>query len=94
MVWGAIVGLAEVYSLPLVQPSPQEIKQALCGRRDASKLDVEKAVTEWAEVPDHVRHDFERRVPKSQRNHAFDALGAVAASARSDIVRAAMGGGR
>lgn len=41
MAWGGLV--TTWYAPPICQASPQEIKRALCGRADASKLDVEQA---------------------------------------------------
>lgn len=79
--WGVISTLALLLDLPVVQASPQDVKKALCGRKNASKEDVEGAI--------------ERRYPdlswpraKDDREHVADAAGVVVACLDSEVVRA------
>jgi crossover junction endodeoxyribonuclease RuvC len=70
LAWGTIAEIARSYRAPVVQASPQEIKIALCGRKNASK--------------DDVILEIERRFPEVQWpkrlalwEHAADAVGAA-----------------
>ena len=68
MAWGAIgTALLEV---PIIQISPVDVKNRLCGMKTASKALVEERVKdrildagEWLE-----------RIAKTQRNHVADAM--------------------
>ncbi len=92
MAFGVIAAVAQRHGLPVVQASPQQVKKALCGRRDASKMDVKGAL--------------ERRYsglpwPPQQTlvEHAADALAAAVACLEHQVVRmarrmAASGSGR
>ena len=80
--FGVVFGLAEKHRLPLVMASPQAVKQAVCGRKDASKDDVILAI--------------ERRFPAVEwptqstlREHAADAIAVVLACLDSDALRMA-----
>ena len=42
--WGVLITIAELFDLPMVQASPQDVKKALCGNRSASKVEVQKAL--------------------------------------------------
>jgi crossover junction endodeoxyribonuclease RuvC len=85
--WGILASIAEQFGLPIVQASPQEIKKKLCGHADASKEEVEANVRAMYAL----RADcgLLRDVPKSLREHAWDALSAVAACQDSDVIRMA-----
>lgn len=73
MAWGAIgTALLEV---PIIQISPVDVKNRLCGMKTASKALVEERVKdrildagEWLE-----------RIAKTQRNHVADAMAAALA---------------
>jgi Holliday junction resolvasome RuvABC endonuclease subunit len=83
--WGVLASLCEAKSLPMVQASPQEVKKVLCGKKDASKEDVQQALNvrfNW--VPKKMLE--EQKVTKSDLEHPYDALAAVVACARSEIV--------
>ena len=83
LTWGVLVALAERHELAIVQASPQEVKRALCGRKDASKDDVaEKLRGRWPEL-----EQLEESVTRSQREHPYDALAAAAVAMTSDVVR-------
>ena len=81
--WGIIAALAERHELAIVQATPQEVKRSLCGRKDASKDDVADALRRrWPEL-----EVLEDAIPRSQREHPFDALAAAAVALTSDVVR-------
>lgn len=84
--WGVICALAQVRDVPIVQASPQQIKQAVTGSKTASKLDVEAALLKryGNQIEQLVAH-----LPDSQHEHAFDALAAVVACLDSDVLRMA-----
>lgn len=80
--WGLLVGLVFARDLPLLEASPQEIKKRICGRRDASKEELERElVRRYEPLPPEV--------PASLREHAYDALGAAVACLDSDVIRLA-----
>ena len=88
MCWGSIATLSFERKLPVVQASPQEIKKTLCGKKDASKEEVEAAVK--------LRYgDFDKYLAdlaKSYREHAYDSAGAViTALEKSEVIRAVRG---
>lgn len=72
MSWGLLVSIGA----PLVQASPQAIKQAVCGGKTASKLEVQAAVTS-------VFPGALDAVAKGKREHMADAVGAVLACQHS-----------
>jgi len=80
--WGIIGTLAEMMNLPIVQSSPQDIKKHVCGRRDASKEEIQEVMAKRFSL------DLDSFL-KSKREHCFDALGAVEAAMDSEIVRLA-----
>jgi Holliday junction resolvasome RuvABC endonuclease subunit len=91
MCWGVIATLADRYNLPVTQASPQEIKKALCGKKDASKEDVQSAIYSLYPVTDSrvtncIKTDILRGVPPSMREHPFDALAAVVACKESEVL--------
>ena len=91
MCWGVIATLAHRYNLPVTQASPQEIKKSLCGRKDASKEDVQDAIHKLFPVTDNrvtncVRPSILQAVPLSMREHPFDALAAVVACKESEVL--------
>ena len=90
-VWGVLADLCFVYSLPMTQASPQEIKKVLCGDKAATKEQVQQA------LETRYQHDFllfTQQVPKGQWEHGFDAAGAVVACLDTDVLKMArrMGG--
>ncbi len=85
---GCVIALAEVLGgLPIAEASPQDVKQAVCARKDASKQDVERAVLErW---PGAEALCAAGRVRKSDREHVFDAAAVFVACLESDALRMA-----
>ncbi len=85
MCWGVVATLSAQSNLPVVQASPQEIKKCLCGKKDASKEEVEEAVKRRYGQTDAMLAD----VAASYREHAYDAMAAVVtALERSEVIRA------
>lgn len=86
LAWGVLVGRLESNGLPLVQASPQEVKVAACGRRDASKADVLEAMRKRFTRVDRYLNEIH---PAGDREHAVDALAVVVACLESEVVRLA-----
>ena len=78
--WGLVVALSCLYGVPIVQASPQEIKDVVCGNKQASKDDVQRALSQQFQVPLDTW-------TKGRREHPFDALGAVLACQDSEVIR-------
>lgn len=82
MAFALVVAVAKVRRLPLVQVTVNDVKLATCGRRDASKEEVIRAMEErypgivWPE-------------PRGVIEHAADAVGAVVAALDGDTLRLA-----
>jgi crossover junction endodeoxyribonuclease RuvC len=83
--WGSIVTLAYVQSIPIVQCSPQQLKQAVCGDRSASKEAVQEVLQRmYSYAPGLLTS-----VAPSAQEHPYDALGAVVAAKDSDVLKLA-----
>lgn len=82
MCWGVVTALALQYGAPIIQASPQEIKKALCRTNSASKGEVEEAVKRSYDYIDTLLST----VPRSYREHAYDATGAVMACLDSTVL--------
>lgn len=80
--WGVIVAMAEQRQLAVVQASPQEIKLAMCGAKNASKEDVEAAVEKKASVARLLEG-----TARSYHEHAYDSVAAVLTCLDSDVMR-------
>lgn len=82
--WGAIGSVFEPGIV--VQRRPQELKVDLCGKKTASKQEVEEAackrITGLRQALD--------TLPRTQQNHAADAAAAVLSSMESQVVKIAM----
>jgi crossover junction endodeoxyribonuclease RuvC len=84
MCWGSIATFSLLRGLSLVQSSPQEIKKALCGRKDASKEDIAEAVRKRYVGVEKMLEP----VTPSVREHAYDAFASIAASLdTSEVIR-------
>ena len=89
--YGVLAAVAARHRIPLLQASPQAIKKKLCGRRDASKLDIEAVVRSRVT---HMSVDgardfssFADQIPKSKREHCFDAAAAVFACCDAEPIQ-------
>ena len=79
--WGVVIEGARHGGIPIVQASPQEIKQSVCGKKTASKDEIGWALDGRFECRDALAG-----VPESQWEHAYDALGAVVACLESPVL--------
>jgi|TARA_Y100000296_G_scaffold79548_1_gene103686 Holliday junction resolvasome RuvABC endonuclease subunit len=83
---GVLIGICEERRIPMIEATPQAIKAYLTGNNGASKKQVEAAVLATA--------GFEsmglllENVAPSQREHAYDAAGAILACQNHEIVLA------
>ncbi len=81
--WGVIVAVAVAYSVPIVQASPQQVKKALTGKRNASKEEVQRGVEAYFGG----LIDWPTR--KEDVEHAADAAAAVIACMPSETIQMA-----
>jgi len=84
LAWGAIVTLAEMLDLPIVQASPQEIKHEMTGAKSATKDAVREAATEGTTGVDWSKFN------KGDLEHMGDALGAALTCLDSEVARVAL----
>lgn len=82
LAWGVIAAILERHGIPLVQASPQEVKKSLCGRKDASKDDVQVAVEGLVEAVTWPPQ-------KTLIEHAADAIAVVLTCRDSEVLRMA-----
>lgn len=91
MCWGVISALIHTRELSIVQASPQEVKQALCSRKDASKAEIREAVESrfGADLSGRI-YDADGRVltRKDRFEHPYDALASAVACLKSEVVQA------
>lgn len=88
--WGLLAAVASEHGIPVVQASPQEIKKAVCGRKDASKEDVQTALqARYPLLAESVTKNggpsILRDVPRSLWEHPYDAAAAVIACRDSEV---------
>lgn len=84
--WGVIICMRHARRLPLVQSSPQEIKLALCKKKDASKADIKAALLKryaGKGVERYLAH-----IPTSAEEHGWDSLASIVCALNSDVARA------
>lgn len=88
LAYGVLAGCMEGDQIPAVSPTPQAIKKSLTGRSSATKSEVERAVRErfGAEAASTFA-ELEKQIPKTRREHAFDAAAVILASLDSEVVR-------
>lgn len=86
---GLVDALAVVADCGLVEPTPQEVKKVICGRRDASKDDVlEAAKRRFPELAELLPPQ------KTLLEHAADAVAVGVVALGSDLVRTALAADR
>ena len=78
--WGVLCALLDSRRIPLVQASPQDVKKAVTGRKDASKDEVVLAVE--ARYP-----EVEWPSQSTLQEHAADAVAVVVACLDSEVIR-------
>jgi len=81
--WGVIASIAELYDYPVVQASPQQVKQQMCEVKWASKKAVQAGLREI--FPGLAWRDF----AAGDVEHVADALAVAITCLDSDVVRAA-----
>lgn len=84
MSFGIVATLAELHGLPICEASPQEIKRTVTGSASSSKASVLEAISElegFGSLGSHLQP-----IPPSMREHPVDAIGAVLACRRAEIV--------
>lgn len=85
MCWGVLAAIAQQKHLPLTQASPQEVKKAVCGKKDASKTDVQQALGALFPAQLTGSGHLCSKVPPSAQEHPYDALAAVIACRDSEV---------
>ena len=81
--WGLIASM----DLPVFQMSPQAIKSSVCGRKSASKSDIEEELISM--FSGKTGQDIElllKDLPRSKREHPYDALAAIVACRDTEAV--------
>lgn len=90
MCWGVLAALAGEYDLPITQATPQEVKKAVTGKKDASKEEVQEGVKRlYPALAEAVTKNggpyILRDVPRSLWEHPYDATAAVVACRESEV---------
>lgn len=83
MAWGVIAALAEIHGFGIVQASPQEIKKAVAGNKQASKAEILQAL----ELAYPLAPSWP--TPASVAEHAADALAAIVACLNTPVIKMA-----
>lgn len=83
LVWGVIADITYSTNTPIVSPTPQRIKKALCGAGNTGKADVQEAV---CKLYPESRARIEAMLVKD-REHAVDSLAAIIASKDSEVLK-------
>jgi len=83
MAWGAIG--SSLLSVPIIQISPVDVKDRLCGMKTASKALVEERVRDRITAAG----EWLDRVSKTQRNHVADAMAVALACSEHTAFRMA-----
>jgi len=91
MCWGVLADITVTESLALVQPTPQRVKKALCGKITASKEEVQDAVVAYGWTPEDRAALIAQiaALNKGDREHAVDALAVIITSADGEVLRLA-----
>lgn len=84
--WGVVAATSELMGMPVVQATPQEIKEACTGSKTASKGELRARLS--MHYPSSMKAFEEAEVCASKAEHCWDALGAVVACLETDVVRA------
>jgi Holliday junction resolvasome RuvABC endonuclease subunit len=83
LAWGVISALSALWEIPVIQASPQDIKEAVTDSRKASKALMETTLGE--RYPEVLK--LLEDTPPSRREHPYDALGAIVASLGSEVMK-------
>lgn len=90
MCWGVLAATALQYDIPITQATPQEVKKAVTGKKDASKEEVQEAVKRlYPPLAENVTKSggpyILREVPRSLWEHPYDATAAMVACRESEV---------
>jgi len=85
MVWGILAKMSVDTGIPVLQARPQEIKETLCHKANASKVEVRRACETI--FGKDLLDELVKAVPESSREHPYDGLAAVVACLGSETVR-------
>ena len=82
MVWGSLATLVNQSGKPCVHVRPVDIKEAACGKAKASKKEVQEGLDIMFEGK--LEACFTTPVAPSNREHSYDALGAIVAAKETE----------
>jgi crossover junction endodeoxyribonuclease RuvC len=88
--WGILASISETRNLPVVQVTPQALKKALTGNKSAEKADIAAAMNVLFGLA-YLEGIGLGKIPKSKREHPYDALGAIVACKDAELVRVLRG---
>jgi len=83
LTWGAIASLSEASGIPILQATPQQAKQGVCGIKTATKEEVQSAVAKLYPEIVAMRGDIAR----GAWEHPHDALAVAHVMLKSDVVQ-------
>lgn len=83
MAIGVSIAVARQRNVPIIQASPQEIKLAVCRKKDASKKEVEDAMIARYPGIDKMLTGL----APTKRNHAYDSLASMVACLNNSTIR-------
>lgn len=86
MCYGLLAGLVEALDLPCVQMTPQEIKKAVCGKKDASKEEIQNALDILFNDTPKKTLDAQK-VAQGMREHPYDSLASIVAAWDDEVMR-------
>lgn len=89
--WGVIICLAEQWHVPLIQASPQRVKEAICGSQKATKDMVQAALDRHFGCLLGEQVLLPKGICKGKFEHPYDALATIIALQDSDVFRAVRG---
>lgn len=86
MTWGILATISQLKTIPFTQASPQAIKKFLCGKKDASKEEVEAVVLKrW---PNAAQILDAKKIARTYREHAYDSAATIIGAAEhSEVIR-------
>lgn len=84
LAWGVLGAITRMGDIPLIQTSPQEVKQQVAGKRTATKVEVQEALMKH--FPDSLP-PLIGRIVRSKQEHPADALAVAIAAFASPLVR-------
>lgn len=85
-VWGVLASISSEFSIPVIQTSPQNVKKVVCGSKQASKKEVQRAIEQ--RYPGQFE-DFKACFPATRYEHGFDAAAVLVSCLDGEIVRMA-----